>query len=89
MEKLAEGIVHNSEIDPLGKLKEKVQGKNLSFKLRTVTEMEVSDIIRSLKKKTSHGFDGINSGILKLSGQALVAPLRYIINKVVGFDQLF
>ena len=42
--------------------------------------MEVSDIIRNLKRKTSHGFDGISSEILKLSGQALVAPLRYIIN---------
>ena len=83
VEKLAEGIKKDNQIDPLDKLKEKVKGKNLSFKLRTVTEREVSFILRKLKSKSSCGFDGISSEILKLSGQALVAPLRYIINSSI------
>ena len=80
VETLAEGIKKDSKIDPLEKLKEKVKGRNLKFQLKTVTEMEVSDILRNLKKKTSHGLDGISSEILKLSGGVLIPALRYIIN---------
>ena len=48
-----------------------------------MSEREVSEIIKKLKAKSSHGFDGISSEILKLSGQALVAPLTYIINSSI------
>ena len=57
-----------------------MKDQNLHFKLKTVSEKEVFDIIRKLKNKRSSGFDGISSEIMKLSGQTLVAPLTWIIN---------
>ena len=79
-EKLAEGIKKNSNIDPLLKLREKMNGSDLKFKLRTVKETEVLKIIRQMKSKQSYGHYGISSEILKLGAKVLVIPLTYIIN---------
>ena len=76
-------IIIDDSIDPLNKLREKVKDLNLSFKLKTVSEKEVFDIIRKLKSKRSSCFDGISSEIMKLSGQTLVAPLTWIINSSI------
>ena len=79
--KLAKKIVKNERIDPLSRLKTKVAGLNLGlFTIKTATERQVSKVIKSLKAKTSCGFDGISAELLKLSGETLIAPLRYIIN---------
>ena len=83
VEILASKIIIDDSIDPLNKLREKVKDLNLSFKLKTVSEKEVFDIIRKLKNKRSSGFDGISSEILKLSGQTLVAPLTWLINSSI------
>ena len=83
VEILASKIIIDDSIDPLNKLREKVKDLNLSFKLKTVSEKEVFDIIRKLKNKRSSCFDGISSEIMKLSGQTLVAPLTWIINSSI------
>ena len=83
VEGLAAKIKTDDSVDPLDKLKEKVKNMNLHFKLRTATEREVSNVIRKMKKKTSHGLDGISSELIKLSGETLVAPLKYIINSSI------
>ena len=62
-------------------LKSKISRLNLGlFSLRTASEKEVSRVLKSLKAKTSCGFDGMTAELLKLSGETLIAPLRYIIN---------
>ena len=77
--KLAEKINPVTE-DPLAKLKTKLQGRNLKFSFRTVSKQDVLKILKKLKKKKSHGFDGITSEILKIGAEALAEPLAFIIN---------
>ena len=40
-------------------------------------------ILKSLKNKTSHGYDEISDKILKASAPFILSPLTYIINKVL------
>ena len=80
VEKLASGIKNHQKIDPLSKLRIKLQGSKLNFRLKTVSEDKVLAIMKSLKSKKSHGHDGITSEILKLGAEVLVVPLTYIIN---------
>ena len=65
------------------KLRHKLDGSNLKFKLRTVKEKEVLKIIQQLKTKKGYGQDGITSEILKLGANILVVPLSYIINTLI------
>ena len=76
-------IKKNPNNDPFSKLRSKLQGKNLKFNLRTVSEKEVLKIIKSLKPKKSFGPDGITSETLKLGADILVIPLTYIINSSI------
>ena len=83
VEKLANMIKKNPNNDPFSKLRSKLQGRNLKFILRTVSEKEVLKIIKSLKPKKSFGPDGITSETLKLGADILVIPLTYIINSSI------
>ena len=80
VEKLSSGIKNHQKIDPLSKLRIKLQGSELNFKLKTVSEDKVLAIMKSLKSKKSFGHDNISSEILKLGADVLVVPLTYIIN---------
>jgi hypothetical protein len=80
VENLASGIKKNKNIDPLLKLRNKLQDADLKFKLKTVRENKVLEILKLLKSKKSHGHDGISSEVLKLGAKVLVIPLTYIIN---------
>ena len=51
------------------------------MKLKYTTPKEIEKIIRSLKSKTSLGYDGIPMKILKLSTPFITSPLSYICNK--------
>lgn len=66
--------------DPLEKVKRKVNGKNLFFRLKPVPEKHVANVIRKMNKKKSHGIDSISSEVLKASVSILAAPLTRIIN---------
>ena len=48
-----------------------------------MSTQEVMKIIKKLKRKTSCGFDNISSELIKLSGEAIVEPLTYIINSSI------
>ena len=48
--------------------------------MKTVTENEVRKIIKSLKNKSSSGFDGITPINLKKCAEIVLIPLTYIIN---------
>jgi len=49
--------------------------------LALTTTKEVSDIVKSLKSKNSHGYDKISIEVLKLSLPYIISPLIYIHNK--------
>jgi len=51
------------------------------IKLTPVTTKEISEIIKSLKWKNSHGYDKIPVRILKISLPFIISPLTYICNK--------
>ena len=80
VEALAARIKTDKVIDPLSRLKEKLDGFNLKFTLKPVSENEVLKILKSLKPKKSYGIDDISSEILKLGAEVLVVPLTYMIN---------
>ena len=73
-------IKKQEDIDPLEKLREKVKGLNLHFKLKEVKEKDVMKVLRKLRNKTSSGIDGISSEVLKMGASVLCAPLTLIIN---------
>ena len=83
VENLADGIKKNLHIDPVSHLREKMSGLNLKFKLRTVSEKEISKILKAMKSKNSHGYDGITSEVLKLGANVLVVPLTFIVNSSI------
>ena len=51
------------------------------IKLTPVSTKEISEIIKSLKWKNSHGFDEITIKILKISLPFIVSPLTFLCNK--------
>ena len=61
MDNLAATIKKNPGINPFSRLKEKLKGSKLKFTLKTVTEQTVLKVLKSLKSKTSCGYDGITS----------------------------
>ena len=52
-----------------------------NMKLKYTTPKEIGKIIKSLKSRTSHGYDGIPMKILKVSAHFITSPLTYICNK--------
>jgi len=50
------------------------------MKLIPVTEVEVFDIIKSLKHKNSLGYDGISNNILKHCVNEISKPMTFILN---------
>jgi len=50
------------------------------MKLIPVTEIEVIDIIKSLKHNTSSGYDGISNNILKHCVNEISKPMTFIFN---------
>ena len=67
-------------MNPLSRQKNKFQAKDLKFKLKTVSEYKVLQILKQLKSKKSSGQDGISSHVLKIGANILVIPLTFIIN---------
>jgi len=64
----------------LQSLKESYPESTSEIKLIPVTEIEVIDIIKSLKNKNSSGYDGIRNNILKLCASEISKPLTFIFN---------
>jgi len=58
-----------------------------NIKLTPVSTKEVSEIIKSLKWKNSHGYDEITIKILKISLPFIISPLMYICNR--SFPQAY
>ena len=69
--------------DLLEPVRQKFCDKNLNFELKFVSEEEVLQIIKKLKKKIPCGFDQISAEILKMGAIVLVKPLTKIINQSI------
>ena len=71
------------DYDPFIRLREKLRGSKLKFKLKTVSEKVVLGLLKALKAKKSFGIDGITSEVLKIGSNVLVVPLTYIVNSSI------
>ena len=69
--------------DPLEKLKKKMEGKNLKFSLKPVSEKTVKKAMDQMKKKTSSGKDGLSQECLLIGRDVLKIPLTRIINNSI------
>ena len=58
------------------------------IKLKSVTESEIYEINKSLKWKTSYGYDEVPSWIVKLSMAFISSPLIYICNTMLSTGTL-
>jgi hypothetical protein len=56
------------------------------IKLKSVTEKEICEINKSLKGKTSYGYDEVPLWNVKLSMPFISSPLIYICNKMLSTD---
>ena len=64
-------------------IKQDVEGRNLNMSMRTLSEEEVSKVIKKLKTKAAKGLDDISVQALKACHDQLLAPLTYIINSSI------
>ena len=84
IKKLRDRINNDFKCDPMGKMDEKMNGKEgISFQLKTVSEEKVLSIIKSIKPKHSCGFDGITANLLKKTAEIIYIPLTRIINSSI------
>ena len=84
IQKLKDNIDPNYVEDPLTRLKAKMEGKNLHFSLKSVSEEKVLKTIKGLKYKKSSGRDEITQEQLKLGAEVLAIPLTRIINNSIA-----
>ena len=54
-----------------------------SMECKCTTTKEIEWIIKSLKAKTSYGYDEISTKILKISVSFISSPINYICNKML------
>ena len=55
-----------------------------SFMFNAFSTKEISSIIKSIKTKNTHGYDGVSTKILKISSSYITSPLTYICNKIIS-----
>ena len=80
IEKLKDNIDTSIVEDPLERLRNKMQPKNLKFSLQTVTEAKVLKAIKQMKNKKSAGRDEITQEQMIMGAEVLAIPLTRIIN---------
>ena len=78
-----EAKIPELNIDPTAKLGKKMEGRNLSFSLRTVTPAQVKKAIKSMKNKTSSGIDFVSPKVVKIATEVLTDPLTWVINSSI------
>jgi hypothetical protein len=70
--------------DPLTFLRQNLNKSFPYIKLKNTTTFEISEIINSLKRKDSHGYDEVSTRVLKISNPYITSPLTYIFNKTLA-----
>ena len=70
--------------DPLTFIRKNFNQLPSSLYLKKTTTHEIKKIIRSLKRKDSHGYDEILTRILKISAPYVLSLLTYIFNKILS-----
>ena len=69
-----------TELDPLHVLREAFSDRECSFRFTAVHPEEVHRVLRGLKNTKSCGVDYIDTAIVKLVAEDILAPLTHVIN---------
>ena len=69
-----------TDIDPLHVLKEAFRDRQCSFRFKAANPEEVLKILKGLKNSKSTGIDYIDTSVVKLVGEEIIAPLTHVIN---------
>ena len=75
--------------DPLIKMKEAMQDRGCSFKLKSVSEADVLKVIKSLKNSSATGVDYIDTRTVKLASEILTPALTHIIIATSTFPKIW
>jgi len=70
--------------DPITYLRQNFKHCYSQINLKNTTTHEINKIIKSMKNKTSHGYDEISDKILRVSAPFILSPLTYMFNKVLS-----
>ena len=84
---LKKGIDKSKIVDPLEKLEKKMKNNTSKFNLKIVTEADLKNTLKKMKKKKSAGTDGLSQENLINGGSILASPLTLIINKSIEDGQ--
>jgi hypothetical protein len=77
--------IHNpNNITPLHYLFQAFKTPFPNFYFKHISTKDVENIIKPLKPKTSSGYDGISTKLLKASSAYIISPLTYICNKSIS-----
>ena len=72
--------IPETNTDPMIKMRETMRDRHCSFSLGAVPPDEVLKVIKALKNSKSTGTDNIDTFIIKLVADDIVAPLTHVIN---------
>ena len=72
--------IPTSDTDPLQVLRATFQNRQCSFKFRAVNPSEVFKIVKGIKNSKSTDIDNIDTALIKLVAEDILAPLTHIIN---------
>ena len=74
--------------DPAERMKSKTNKNIQELKLKTVTEKEVMEILKSLKNTKGSGLDGVPNMALKMGRETISKPLCHIINASITNNEV-
>jgi hypothetical protein len=60
-----------------------------NIKCNNTSTQEIESIIKSIRVKNSHGYDGITTEMLKVSAPYISSPLNHICNKSIRLFKIF
>ena len=83
IEKLKGNIDQSMVEDPLVRLKEKMKNNKHKLEFKAITQKQLKNHFKKLKKKKSSGLDGLSQEHLVMGASVLIAPLATIINKSI------
>jgi hypothetical protein len=75
---------HSDRFHPINYLSNSFRRPISKISWQYATTYEIEKIIKSLKTKTTCGYDGISNRIIKLSAPFITSPLAYICNAVLS-----
>ena len=72
--------IRASDADPLARLRESMENRECTMKLRPVKPAQVLQIVKGLKNSNSTGIDFLDTAIIKLAAKEILPALTHVVN---------